>query len=90
MYFRRRPPYRKPLAFEENLRTNLEARDLPEIHQIMTKISLFSATRSGARGSQKVAHHFSAHFCLVKTPSKPIWDNFLFRGGGGWGGVKTI
>ena len=36
-------------------------------------------------GSQKVAHHFSAHFRLVKTPSIAIWGNiFVF---GGWGGV---
>ena len=36
------------------------------------KIRLFSATRSGGTGSQKVAHHFSAHFRLVKTPSIAI------------------
>ena len=30
-------------------------------------------TRLGAHGSQKVVHYFSAHFCLVKTPSIAIW-----------------
>ena len=48
-------------------------------------LHFFGETRSGACGSQKLAHHLSAHFCLVKTPSKPMWDCFVFGVGGvGW------
>ena len=91
MYFRRRPPDRQPLAFGENPRTHLEAQGplgdevtYPECRKSWhLKILLFCETRSGARGSQKVAHHFPAHFRLVKTPSIAIWDNFVLFGGGG-------
>ena len=34
---------------------------------------MFFETRFGETGAQKVAHHFSAHFCLAKTPSIAIW-----------------
>jgi hypothetical protein len=36
-------------------------------------ILLLSETENWEPGAQKVAHHFSAHFCLVKTPSIAIW-----------------
>ena len=45
------------------------------------KIWLFSETRFGETGSQKIAHHFPSHFCLVKTPSIAI-PFFLFHGQG--------
>ena len=36
------------------------------------KIWLFGETENWRPGAHKVAHHFSAHFCLVKTPSIAI------------------
>ena len=47
-------------------------------------------TENYGHGSQKVAHHFPVHFCLVKTPSIAICGKifiYLFLGWGGWGGV---
>ena len=41
----------------------------------------FSATRFGAHGPQKVAHHFVAHSCLFKTPLIAIWGSCFFRRG---------
>ena len=40
-----------------------------------------SETRFGETGSQKVAHRFPAHFCLVKTPSIAIWFFCCLRPG---------
>ena len=86
MYFRRRPPDRQPLALGRNSRTNLEVRGpfgdevtYPKFQKsCKLEIRLFSETRFGETGSQKVAHHFSAQFRLVETPSIAIWDCFLF------------
>ena len=94
MCFRRWPPDRKPLAFEENPRTNLEVQGpfgdevtYPKFKKSCKfKILLFCETRSGARGTQKVAHHFPAHFRLAKTPSIATWDDLFFVPYGLWGG----
>ena len=45
------------------------------------KIWLFGETEHRRPGAQKVAHHFSAHFCLVKTPSIAIWCQKTFFSG---------
>ena len=72
-------------------KTNLEVfcdevnfQEFPKSRKLNIRLSC--ETRSGGTGSQKVAHHFSAHFCLVKTPSIAIWGHILLRGGMGWGG----
>ena len=43
-------------------------------------ISLFSETENCGTGSHKVAHHFSAHSRLAKTPSIAIWGKNNFFG----------
>ena len=47
--------------------------------------TVFGATRSCKHGSQQIADHLSAHFCLVKAPSIAIWGKQEEIGG--WGGV---
>ena len=44
------------------------------------KISLFGETANCGTGSQKVAHHFPAHFRLAKTPSIAIWGKIFLWG----------
>ena len=89
IYFSRRLLDRQPIASRGNPRTHSEVQGpfgdevtYPKCRKSRQfKISLFSATRSGARASHKVPHHFSAHFRLVKPPSIAIWGKKLNRGG---------
>ena len=37
------------------------------------KIRAFGETQHRRPGAHKAAHHFAAHFCLIKTPSIAIW-----------------
>ena len=43
------------------------------------KILLFGERENWRPGTHKVAHHFSAHFCHVKTPSIVIWGQKIKR-----------
>ena len=48
------------------------------LKSLKTKMSKIPVTENCEHGSQKIVHHFPAHFRLVKTPSIAIWSIILF------------
>ena len=74
----------KPLALgrsERQFGGILSGSYLPRMSKIMKHIiSLFGETENCGTESHKVAHHFSAHFRLAKTPSIVRWGKIFVLG----------